>query len=138
MFSPIGQIEQRAICIILGVEGECPQNLNHLAFQLWPDLVGCSSPSSEKRVQSLKGILRQRSGSNPYSLYFVFYRRKRHNGRLDAQQCSPEDLAFLESVYEHCPSWLTLQDKIRTVLAGHSFKKMMRGKKEVPLPDPNL
>jgi len=121
MFSPIGPIEQMAIRIILGMKGEQPKNLKQLALQLFPDLANCSAPSMDKRVHSLKGTLEQRSGLNKrlpnYSLYYVFYFKKRRSEKFDPTTCSPEDLTFLEEVYRHCPSWITLQEKIRNVLA---------------------
>ena len=121
MFSPI---EKEAIRIILGMRGEQPKNLKQLALQLFPDLANCSAPSLDKRVQSLKGTLEQRSGLNKrslnyslnYSLYYAFYFKKRRGEKFDPTACSPEDLTFLEEVYQHCPSWITLQEKIRNVV----------------------
>jgi len=132
MFSAI---EKEALRIILGMRGEQPKNIGELGTRLFPD-VNPSAPSRDTRVQGLKGVLAQRSRSK-YSMYFRFYFKKRRGEKFSHPQLLPEDLAFLEEIFQQCSTWLTFREKVCTVLEGSNLKTMARGEKEIPTP-PNV
>ena len=122
MFSAI---EKEALRIVLGMKGEQPKNIRELSIQLFPD-VDPRATSGDTRVHGLKGILVQRSRPSELSMYFRFYRAKRYGVQLKHQYLLPEDLAFLEEVFQQCSTWLTFREKVQTVLKGSNLKTGVR------------
>lgn len=122
MFSPI---EKEALRIILGMNGEQPRNIAELGIQLFPD-VDPAATSLDARIQRIKGVLSQRSRASERSMYFLFYRKKRYCVEFKHKHLLPEDIAFLEEVFQQCSTWLAFREKVHKVLEGSSLKTGVR------------
>ena len=121
----VSATEQEALRIILGIKGKQPKNIAELSMQLFPN-VNPRATSLDPRVQGIKGVLEKRSRPRELSIYFRFYRSKRFGVAFKHQDFLPEDLAFLEEVYQQCCTWPTFREKVQTVLKGSNLKTGVR------------